>query len=543
MNKNNYIKPSLYSLIIWLLSSCAQPLAPTGGPKDTTPPKTVKYIPDSAALHFKAKQIRILFNEFIQLKNVSSQLVISPPLKHAPDVKVRGKELFISLTDTLAENTTYDFNFADAVADLNEGNVLKNFQYIFSTGSFIDSMSLKGTVRDALTLTPQKDVLVMLYNTFDDSLPFKKIPNYFGKTGDNGSYKINNIRAGRYKVFALKDANANYLYDTPEESIGFSDSLVDLDSNKTVDLLMFMEGPKKQYIKKSKVLEHGHIQFVFNKPVSDLILKPLNFNPKSKDWEMEEFNSFGDTLDLWLPNFKKDSLKLLASDGKKISDTLEFAIPPKVSKDKKFKLSYKTNAEGLLDLNRDLWVQFNHYLDPSSLVTDSIKIKEDSVLYTKKDLDISVYRKRIKISKKDPGVWKEGAKYNILILPGAISDIFGLKNDSIRLSFKTRELKYYGTLKMKVNLSPALYGSLFQLLNDKDQVVRQKTIADSNPFTLEFLYPQDYKMRIVIDENKNGTFDGGNYLKRDQPEKVIYFPGKITIRSNWDMEQEWKISQ
>ncbi len=532
-----------YSLMLLLFSSCAQILSPTGGPKDTTPPKVVRYTPDSAALHFKAKQIRILFNEFVQLKNISNQLIISPPLKHPSDVKVKGKELIINITDTLEPNTTYDFNFGEAIADITESNVLKNFQYVFSTGSFIDSLSLKGNVKDALTLSPQKDVLVMLYSTSDDSLPLKKLPNYFAKTAENGSFKINNIRSGQYKVFALKDANANYKYDSPDENIGFLDSLLDITTNRSADLLLFKESPKKQFIRKAKAIEFGHLQFVFNKPVTALYLKPLNYVPKDSVWEIEEFNKTNDTLDLWLPNYEKDTLKLIVSDDKRTLDTLEFAIPPKNSKEKKFKFNYKTNAGGLLDMNREVSVQFNHYLADNLIPVDSVRIKEDSTRYTKNDIDILQSGRVVKIAKRKSGYWKENTRYKMLIPPGTVTDVFGLKNDSIKIEFRTRELKNYGTLKINIDLPSDLFGSLFQLLTTKDEVVVERPIIDSKPFTLEYLMPQEYKMRLVIDKNKNRKFDTGNYLKHQQPEKVIYYPGKITIRSNWDLEQDWKIRE
>jgi uncharacterized protein (DUF2141 family) len=532
---------SLFVLFTLILSSCAQMLTPTGGPKDTTPPKVVKYSPDSAALHFKAKQIHILFNEFIQLKNINGQLIVSPPLKHIPDIKVKGKELVISITDTLEPNTTYDFNFGSAIADYTEGNVLDNFQYIFSTGSFIDSLSLKGIVKDALTLSPQKDVLVMLYNSSGDSLPFKKLPNYFAKTKENGSFKINNIRTGSYKVFALKDANSNYLYDTPEENIGFLDTLIDLKKNTNIDLLLFNEGPKKQFVKRAKVLEFGHIRFTFNKPVTVLQLKPINFNPADSNWRTEEFNTGHDTLDLWIPKRIRDTIKLLVKDDLKMSDTLVFALPELGEKDKKFKLTYKINAAGLFDINKEVKIQFNHYLATKEIPGDSIRVKEDTVKDLKNDIDIKVSNEQITILKKDQGLWKENTKYKIVIPSGLIKDVFGLKNDSIKIEFKTRELKNYGTLKLNISYSEDLLGSVFQLLNTKDEVVVQHIINDARPFTLEYLSPQEYKMRIILDKNKNKKFDTGNYLKHQQPEKVIYYPGKITIRSNWDLDQDWKI--
>ncbi len=544
-----------------LLSSCAQMVAPTGGPADKTPPKAVKYSPDSASLNFNRKQIRILFNEYIQLVDINKQLIISPPLKYFPDIRVKGKALVINIRDTLAPQTTYAFNFGNSIADLNERNALSNFQYIFSTGSFIDSVSLKGSVKNALTLIPEKDVLVMLYNTSDDSLPFRKLPNYFGKTKEDGSFRINNIRNGKYKVFALQDKNANYLYDTRDESIAFSDTLIDLQNKESVDLFLFNEGPKKQFIKKAKSIESGHLQFVFNKPVVDPSFTLITKSPEKRYHQFIELNTGSDSVNLWLPDYDKDSIRVIVASDNKVIDTLELAIPKRTDTDKKFKLTYKTNVLGSLDLNRDVVVKFNHYLDqPQNPVNDLIELFEDSIKSTAKDIVFLQEKSGLKIFKVTPGYdknsnhsgsrpgqllhepWKENTKYKILIQPGVIQDIFGLKNDSIKIEFKTPELKTYGTLKLNWQLPSDLLGSVLQLLDDKDRVTREFTLKEkSGSVFMNYLIPQNYKLRLICDKNGNEKFDSGDYLKHRQPEKVIYYPGTMTIRANWDLEQEWKV--
>src|ERR1035437_3316885 len=135
---NTIVKIIFLAVSYSFLVSCAQMVAPTGGPPDKTPPKVLKYTPDSAAVNFDRKQIRILFDEFVQLVDMNKQLIISPPMQTQPDIRVKGKSLIISIHDTLAPNTTYAFNFGSSIADVNEKNILPNFQYIFSTGSFID---------------------------------------------------------------------------------------------------------------------------------------------------------------------------------------------------------------------------------------------------------------------------------------------------------------------------------------------------------------------------------------------------------------------
>ncbi|MFI5164899.1 MAG: Ig-like domain-containing domain, partial [Bacteroidia bacterium] len=192
----------------FLLEHCAQIVIPGGGPRDATPPRVVKYMPDSAATNFNTKTIAITFDEYIQLSDLQRELTISPPMNIQPDVKYKGKTLLIELKDSLQKNTTYCLNFGSAIRDFTESNPKTNFQYIFSTGSFIDTLKLSGTVKNAFDLKSEKGILVMLYDTYNDSVPYKKLPSYFAKTGDDGSYTIRNIRPGNYKAFALKDANS-----------------------------------------------------------------------------------------------------------------------------------------------------------------------------------------------------------------------------------------------------------------------------------------------------------------------------------------------
>lgn len=551
----------IFSLFICLLFlSCAQVVNPGGGPVDKTPPVVLKYIPDSASLNFNAKQIHLLFNEYIQLKDVSSQLIISPPLKKQPEVKVKYKELIIELEDTLAANTTYAFNFGSSVADITEGNVMENFQYVFSTGTFIDSLSLSGYVKDAFLQTPEKGVLVMLYNTFDDSLPYKKLPNYFSKTKEDGSFRINNIRKGKYKVFALKDANANYLYDSSEESIAFLDTLLELKTHAKIELLMFKEIPKKQFIKRAAVVEFGHIQVVFNKPVTELLLTPLNFTPTNNDWKIEEFSKHNDTLDLWLPAFEKDSIRFAIADNRIVLDTLEMVIPPKTARGrgKSFQLSYTTNVgTGLFDLNKQIVFTFNHPLNINSvnqavftLLKDSLQERIDTfkLAIGSTNRTVMLETKKSNYTKSESKLsnaiipWKENTSYSIMIMPNQFNDLFAFTNDTIKINFKTNEEKFYGTLKLNMELKNSEKNTL-ELVDAKGEVRNKEYVNNTGAYSFYYLSPGNYTIRLIKDTNGDLKWTTGNYLKHQQPETVIYYPGIITIRSNWDLEQKWILNK
>ncbi|MBN2348333.1 MAG: Ig-like domain-containing protein [Bacteroidales bacterium] len=206
---------------------CAKIGSPTGGPKDETPPRVIKSIPQNYSVHYSAKNIVIYFDEYIQLKNINQELIVSPPLQERPITRLNGKKLIIDLNNTLRDSTTYTLNFGNALADNNEGNLLPNFEFVFSTGSFLDSMTVSGTLLNAFDLkVPEKPVIVMLYDNLNDSAPLQEIPAYIGQTNiENGSFAINNVKADSFRIFALQDANRNLLFDVWNEPVAFIDSV------------------------------------------------------------------------------------------------------------------------------------------------------------------------------------------------------------------------------------------------------------------------------------------------------------------------------
>jgi len=226
------LPPFSFLLSLCLIVSCAQQGSLTGGEKDTNPPEVVKSEPPNFSTRFTAEKITMTFNEYFDLKNINQKLVVSPPMDHKPEFKMRGKELEITLKDSLQPNRTYALNMGDALVDLNESNAIKNFQYVFSTGDQLDSLQITGKVVLVPDGKPADDVLVMLYNGSNDSigsidsLPLKEIPLYLSRTDKEGRFTLRNLASGGYRIFALKDANNNMLFDQPTESVAYLDSLI-----------------------------------------------------------------------------------------------------------------------------------------------------------------------------------------------------------------------------------------------------------------------------------------------------------------------------
>jgi hypothetical protein len=210
---------------------CANIVPPTGGPRDTIPPELIRSNPANMTTNFTRSEIHVEFDEFIELRNINQQFIMTPPQRRRPDFRARGRSLFIDLKDELIPNTTYTLNFGNAIVDLNEGNALSNFEFVFSTGDVIDSLSYSGIVLNAFDNQPVEGAIVMLYNDLNDSVPYRQMPLYANRTDKDGRFRLNNLRGDTFRVFVLTDANNNYLYDRPaDELIAFRDEFIMPDS-------------------------------------------------------------------------------------------------------------------------------------------------------------------------------------------------------------------------------------------------------------------------------------------------------------------------
>ncbi|OFX47055.1 MAG: hypothetical protein A2046_14580 [Bacteroidetes bacterium GWA2_30_7] len=213
-------------LIVSLLYGCANIVAPTGGPKDIVSPVMLEITPENYSTKFNEKQIKITFNEFIQVNNAAQEVYSSPLFAEKPEVKAKGKELIIKLNSELKDSTTYCINFGKSIADLTENNPILNFKYVFSTGEYIDSITIKGIVNISNNIKPEENVLVLLYKNLNDTAPVKTPPDYYAKTNKDGGFEISNLASGTYNIFALKDANNNNKFDLPNEMFAFIDSSI-----------------------------------------------------------------------------------------------------------------------------------------------------------------------------------------------------------------------------------------------------------------------------------------------------------------------------
>ena len=540
--------------IVVILASCAKVVAPTGGPKDITPPILVRSTPALKSTNFKGKEVIITFNKFIQpLKDANTQVTISPPPEKQPEMKLKGKSIVIKFAETLKPNSTYNIFFGDAILDLNEGNIKKNFYFTFSTGNILDTLELRGRVNNAETGLPEKDIVIALYTEMQDSLPMKERPYYIGKSNLSGDFTIKYLANKSYKIFALKDANSNLKYDLPTEAIAFeskpvipeaalpdsTDSIKRINTGIYHQLALFQEMDSIQRIEKKSLTDRKKITLQFRYSVKKLDLKPLNF--KAENWNFNEWNNRRDTLNCWFTKALPDTIQLsVKADNMKL-DTLQF-----ISKSGKQltakKQQKKEPVKGKLEI-RPISVQggiqpFNQPLIFES-TTPVIETKiTDLRLINGKDTTRvnavwadTLSHRRFIINRK----WKLKTSYSLLIPSGKLTDIFGAVNDSVNIQFSTWEERDYGSIALDAKISTTTGQWIFQLLSEQNALIREIITNKSGKVTFSLLAPGKYLVKMIYDRNGNGVWDTGNYIKHIQPEKVIRMNKVLEVRAFWDL--------
>lgn len=514
-------------IIITLLSviSCARKGNPTGGPKDESEPILIKTIPEYKSLNFKDNEIKIYFDEYIKLKDLRKYLVVSPPLKYPAIIQPLGtpsKKITITIQDTLIKNTTYTFNFGESIVDNSEGNVLSNFKYIFSTGTYIDSLSVNGKIASALSKKVEESVSVLLYEAnekFNDSTIYKQKPLYVGNTLDSIGWDITNIKKGKYHVIALKDANNNFMYDPKTDKIGFLDSIVTIPTTKSLILKIFKE---KIVFKINKPLEvsKGHLIFGYEGDATNFEVKPTN-----KDLEYKTvFDKIKDTLHFYYKSKKNlDSLQFNLSN-----DNFSERKTVKLRSKKIDSLKTSSNIRGIL-----------HYRDTILITSNNpiSKIDKTKMIFMDKDtIEVAFKVKKVTEGLKITFDRSENQNYKLEMLPSAITDFFEQKNDTLQYNFSITKKDKYGSLSMNI-VSTENKPVIVQLLGKKEKVIAEKFINKDKKIIFDLLQPTKYSIRVIIDDNDNKKWDTGNYLKAKQPEKVIYFASEINIKENWFVEE------
>ncbi|QDW19176.1 Ig-like domain-containing protein [Flavobacterium sp. KBS0721] len=536
MLKNNFRYISF--LLVFLMLSCAKRGSITGGLKDTLAPVLKYSSPKNMSTNFEGDEIILGFDEYVKLKNLNKQLIISPPMKHEPLIlpTTASKVITIKIKDTLQPNTTYSFNFGQSIADNNEGNAINQFKYIFSTGSYIDSLSISGQIKDAYEKNVDNFVSVMLYevnDTFKDSVIYKQSPRYITNTLDSlRTFKLENLKAGKYLLVALKDKGGNNRYNPKDDKIGFLKHYITVPNDTVFELELFKEVLPLKTFKPIQASGNrlylpyeGKQNFKESKP--KIVLK---HNNEVLETIVTAFPK-KDSLQVWYKPLKADSLSMEVS-----RDTYNKRFSFKVKDLKKDTLNITAVQNGVINF-RDRFTLES--------ATPLVKFDKSKMTLVNKDsvavdftTEYDEFEQKLYVDfKKEPV-----DKYNMTFFPGALTDFYEKTNDTLAFKLTTKEHADYGNLVLNLR-NVKRFPIIVEITNKKGDVVLASAYSEGNTkITFDLLQPESFTLRITYDDNKNKRYDAGSFLSKTYAEEVFYYQKEVDVRTNWDVDETIDLS-
>jgi len=558
---------SSFILFLAFLVSCARQGAPVGGPKDTTPPglDTLASTPNFST-RFDQKRIELKFDEWVVLSDLTTQVVVSPPLATRPEIILEGKTVVVNFDkkEVLRSNTTYTINFGTAVKDLHEGNPAKDLRFVFSTGDFIDSLSLKGKVTDAFTGDATENISVLLYENFADSAVRKERPYYFSRTDKTGQYEFNNLRAGNFRVVAIEDGDKNLKWDGENERIAFREAALELNDSLrgAVNLKLFKNSPRFR-LTGQNANRYGLVKFGFSIPVNTFETRTLapeglkTLAEKTPDSLMFWYDL--PTLDTaWTLLFSSTELrdKDSTSASGLMVDTIEVRkiLRSEFLKNHRITFGDEVSAPvgpqvrgktlGLTPLPKTIKTVIQAPSKSSNLLFNFPIVAYDTSRWLIRIDTIRSWAFRVMSDSTSPRRlslaldWKQGKAYTLQLLPGAITDFWGTPNtDTMSRIFNVLPDKQVGTLSLTLEKIHPGTSYVLQLLNGNALEEERRFLAETDSKKLVFNYLQvaAYTARLIEDLNGNARWDTGDFRTKRQPEEI--FNKKLEpLRANWELE-------
>ncbi|MBO4773898.1 MAG: Ig-like domain-containing protein [Bacteroidales bacterium] len=539
------------SAALLLLGGCATQAVLNGGPKDTEPPKIVQSEPALEATSVSNPVIRLRFDEYVTLNSPTDSIRITPAQQKAPNYQLKGKTLHITLRDSLLPNTTYHIDMQGGVIrDLNEGNHMPATSVVFSTGEGLDSCQLSGIVKDAYTLQPVANACVLLYTQQEDSCPMRDQSDFFTLTDKQGAFSFNHLPARPFRIYAVADKNFNRRFDQSDEGVAFlPDSITVIpeakgvvDSNRRpISLLMFTEKPEKTRFLSCSSTEKGIHKFAFNIPTDTFLLQSLR---DVTSGHLTERNATGDTVIAYFYDSTRNCEEtfLLQHDGGTDTITLNPCGGGGKERDSIRKpLEHRENNK--VEIGEKFTIRFHFPLrsaDTAAFTLYEIRRKESDTLKVEK---FGILR--------DPELPRQlqidyplRSRCNYLLIVADSSCVAwnGQYNDSLKLAFTVKGKKEYGQLQLSL-LLPDKRDYLMQLTDTKYNIRYEQSVpaASVTGDTLRITFPHlkegDYRLRVVADDNGNGTWDTGKYITHQEPEQVFVNPKTWAIKANWTIEE------
>ncbi len=527
-SRHSYLLSILIVLV--LIESCARRGRPEGGEKDLDAPILISASPAHKSINFNKEKIRIYFDEYIKLMELNQQLVISPPMDYQPEITPLGTAsefINIKIIDTLKENTTYTFNFGNSIVDNNEANPLARFKYVFSTGDYIDSLKISGTISDAFNFEVEENISVQLYEVIDsvytDSIIFNERPSYVGNTLDSTGFEITNLKSGKYLLIALKDVSNNYTFEPKQDLIGYHSSFITLPTDSIFHIKLFREELDFKLMRASEV-NKGHIYFGHEGDPKEMKINLIS--PKPDDFKSALiFEKDMDTVSYWYTPIEADSL-LFEVTHQNFIDTLTIRLRSKEVDS--LIVSNETNAT--LKLRDTFTIKTN--IPISKIDKTKISIIDMDSLPVTFITYIDPSHKRLKLDFNK----QYNNRYNISLLPNSIEDLFGNVNDTLSFNTSTKHPDDFGDINITLQ-NVESYPIILDLLDNKYNIIESIHSIDGKDFKFNHLTPQDYIIRVIYDTNENKKWDTGHFLRKEIPEKVVYYNTILELRAYWELNE------
>lgn len=520
--------------IVLILQSCAQMANPPGGKKDTLAPKISESIPLNKSRNFKGKKIELTFNEYVGIRNLNQELLITPSVG-TYQTKIRPQGLSIVLDSSLKDNTTYTFNFRNAIEDASERNIGKNIKLVFSTSNDIDSLQIKGNVKQLMTQKHPENILVALY-PWNDTLSIQLTkPYYFVKTDTSGNYLLENIARGKYYMAAFNDINNNLLYNSNREAVDFiSEKYIDLVKNQEQHFAISIQNQDSLKLSKTTATAKT-VLYEFNRGIKSMVLQNV---PKSQLYYQQEDNK---NLRFYVLNqSSSDTIFVQAT----MTDSLDrkYQIPLKI----KFREITKKEKIQKLDLNFEVKPAPGKLLSPS----DSVQIKftrpvqqwvstnllfktEEGETLTLPDqaFQWNQYQNNLIIRNT---YLPSRTKFELNILKNAFVGVEADSSQAYTQKMEWQDVENYGSIDGQVS-SLATNSHFIVELIKADTFEPYMTIKTMKRFEFIHVEPGIYQIRVIADLNNNGYWDIGNFKLRKKSEPVYFFEGKIKLKANFQI--------
>lgn len=531
---------TLFFVVSLSFQRCANMQRPTGGPKDSIPPKVLNESPPNLTRNFDAERIVITFDEFVKITNQAKEFSVTPEMETQPIFKVRRKNLVIEMPDSLEENTTYTINLGKGLVDFNESNPILNYTYVFATGDELDSLTLSGNVTNGymqdFEYDRDKDVNVILIPTARDTIFGKRRASIFTTVDSSGNFMFRNLREDAYRIYAIKEQNNDRIYNSPEEWIGFLKDSIYLDSDISGIHLEMSQGIPKDFRTIDRKLENdGTALLTFNSRLIDPSVRIIL--PQELDQnKILRFAQQNDSVRVFLPNIEFDSIRFEIADSQNILDTVQIRKPRNLKLERKIEPQF--NVTNKIDRVRHLRISSSTPI--ANIDKGKIELLEDSVSrrnfqLQRDSIKSDLYHVRFN--------WRPKRQYEITFQEEAVTGFFDEKSEEKKLTFTLDENENYGDIHLRFAGLDASQQYIIELISEDRKKIFDSRILSPGHIMPYVKYPVGkYSIRVIWDQNRNGVWDPADVWTLAFQEPIWYLDRVFTIRANWEQNETVEVS-